>query len=290
MRQMPAINDLEGSRIPDGTRVIDAHVHLFPERVSTAIWAWFDANGWPIRYKLSADDVVQFLTARGVERIVGLVYAHKPGLAESLNAFIADLAHRHPSVIPCGTVLPGEQGTRAIVARAFAHHGLAGIKIHCHVQCVAPDDPRLDPVYDEAAAADRPVIIHAGREPASDAYRCDVHALCSAAAVRRALERHPGLTLIVPHLGADEFDAFDALLDDFPRLMLDTTMMLADYFPIAPPHGFLRRRADRLIYGTDFPNIPYAWDRELKRMTTTELSAAARDAILFANAARLFTR
>ncbi|MBI3071516.1 MAG: amidohydrolase [Deltaproteobacteria bacterium] len=287
---MPALNDPEGAHVPDGARVIDAHVHLFPDRVATAIWAWFDAHGWPIRYKLSADTIVQFLATRGVSQIVGLVYAHKPGMAESLNAFIAGLADRYPSVIPCGTVLPGEPDTRAIVARAFNRYGLAGIKIHCHVQCVAPDDPRLDPVYEEAAAALRPVVIHAGREPASDAYRCDPHALCSAAAVRRALERHPSLTLVVPHLGADEFDAFDTLLDDFPRLMLDTTMMLANYFPVAPPADLLHRRADRLIYGTDFPNIPYAWDRELRHIVAANLSPDARDAILYKNTLRVFSR
>jgi uncharacterized protein len=26
--------------------MIDAHVHLFPDRLYQAVWRWFDAAGW----------------------------------------------------------------------------------------------------------------------------------------------------------------------------------------------------------------------------------------------------
>jgi len=29
---------------------------------------------------------------------------------------------------------------------------------------------------------------------------------------------------------------------------------------------------DRIMYGSDFPNIPYAWDRELKWLETSGLT------------------
>ena len=285
---LSALNDREGARVPAGVRVIDSHVHLFPEGVYAALRKWFERFAWPIRYALDADGVVDFLVSRGVERVVGLAYSHAPGMAESLNRFMADLARRRPEVIGCGTVLPGEPNARGIVARALGDLGLRGIKIHCHVQCVAPDDPRLDPVYEEATRARRPVVIHAGREPACEGYACDPHSICSAERVGRALRRHPELTLVVPHLGADEFQAFEALLDDFPNLYLDTTMMLADYFPIAPDSEVLRRRADRLLFGSDFPNLPYAWDRELVRIGAAALPGPASENILWRNAVRVF--
>jgi uncharacterized protein len=34
----------------------------------------------------------------------------------------------------------------------------------------------------------------------------------------------------------------------------------------------LEARPDRVMYGTDFPNIPYAWDREV-----TQLARRCRD-------------
>src|SRR5579883_315462 len=103
----------------------------------------------------------------------------------------------------------------------------------------------------------RPMIIHSGREPGGQGYACDTRALCAAEKLAKTLNRFPDTTVIVPHLGADEFTAYEQLLDEFPQLYLDTTMMLGGYFPLAISDEFLERRSSRLLYGTDFPNIPY---------------------------------
>lgn len=283
---MPAVGDAEGQAVPAGLEVIDAHVHLFPPRVYDAIWRWFESNAWPIRYQLYADETIAFLRQRGVSRMVGLHYAHTPGMARALNAFAAELAQRHPEVIAYGTVLPGEPDAAAIAEEAFLVHGLRGLKLHCHVQQFAPDDARLDPVYALAARHNRPIVIHAGREPALPAYKADIGALCSVGATRRVLERHPDLTLVVPHLGADEIPAYGELLEAFPNLWLDTTMMLADFFPQTPTAEFIARHGDRLLYGSDFPNLPYAWDRELKKLMSMGLPDETVRAIASGNARR----
>jgi predicted TIM-barrel fold metal-dependent hydrolase len=283
---MPAVGDEEGARTPEGYDVVDFHVHLFPPRVYEAIWRWFETNAWPIRYPLYADETVEFLSARGVSRMVGLHYSHVPEMARVLNRFAAEVAMRHANVDAFGTVLPGEANAEAIVEEAFAL-GLKGLKLHCHVQQFAADDARLDPVYRLAARHKKPVLIHAGREPALPAYKGDIQALCSVGAMRRVLERHPDLTVVVPHLGADEIPEYGELLDAFPGLWLDTTMMLADFFPQQPPDDFIERYAHRLLYGSDFPNLPYAWDRELKKLTGLGLPDDKLTAILSGNALAL---
>jgi predicted TIM-barrel fold metal-dependent hydrolase len=96
------------------------------------------------------------------------------------------------------------------------------------------------------------------------------------------------LKLVVPHLGADEFEAYQRLLDRFDHLWLDTTMVLADYLPIANPPDISRMRLDRLMFGTDFPNIPYAWDRELRRLATLKLDEKSLRQVLSENAAALY--
>lgn len=284
---LPALGDAEGDAVPEGLTVIDSHVHLFPPRVYEAIWRWFKTNAWPIRYPLFADETIAFLRARGVKRMVGLHYSHVPGMARALNAYAAELAGRHPDVSAFGTVLPGEPDAEAIVEEAFAVHGLRGLKLHCHVQQFAPDDKRLDGVYRLAAQYGRPIVIHAGREPALPAYKADIQKLCAADAMRRVLERHPDLTVIVPHLGADEIPAYGDLLDAYPGLYLDTTMMLADFFPQRPTAEFLARHATRILYGSDFPNLPYAWDRELKKLVAMGLPDEAVVAIAAKNAQRV---
>ncbi|PTL83560.1 amidohydrolase family protein [Vitiosangium sp. GDMCC 1.1324] len=285
---LPALNDEEGPRLPEGLPpVVDAHVHLFPDGVFEAVWRWFDQYGWPIRYKLHTPQVVSFLLSRGVHRVVALHYAHKPGMARFLNAYVAEVARAEPRVLGLATVLPGEEGAAEILAEAFAA-GLKGVKLHCHVQCFAPDAPALHEVYAACARAGRPLVMHAGREPASPQYKCDVHALCSAERVERVLKDHPTLKLCIPHLGADEFDAYERLLERYDNLWLDTTMAVAGYFPIPLPLRLLHVRPERILYGTDFPNLPYAWDRELKQLLALKLGDEVEAGILGQNALGLF--
>jgi uncharacterized protein len=285
---LAAPGDEEGPRLPAGLPpVVDAHVHLFPDALFAAIWRWFDKHAWPVRYKLHTPEVIAFLLSRGVERVVALHYAHKPGIARGLNAYIADVCRREPRVIGLATVMPGEEGAVEILEEAFAA-GLAGVKLHCHVQCFGPDTPSMQAIYEVCARAGKPLVIHAGREPASPEYKCDPHALCGADRVERALRDHPTLELCIPHLGADEYDAYEKLLERYDNLWLDTTMVCADYFPVPTPRRLIACRPERILYGTDFPNVPYAWDREIKKITELRLGDANEAKLLGQNALELF--
>lgn len=270
--------------------LIDAHVHLFPPRVFAAIWRWFDRHAWTIQYRLSAEEVIRFLCERGVDRLVALHYSHKPDMARALNRFVAEVARAHPQVIPLATVLPGEPDAGAILDEAFGPLGLRGVKLHCHVQKISADDPRLDLVYARARDAGLPVVIHAGSEPANPAYGFDSHALCRPRAIRNVLQKFPRLKLLVPHLGMQEISEYLALLDEFENFYLDTTMAVGGYLgPPAVGAAELERWSTRILYGTDFPNIPYEWDRELAWLRAQPISSAARDRILGENALALFS-
>jgi predicted TIM-barrel fold metal-dependent hydrolase len=290
---MAGLDDADGDAVPPGLpEIVDAHVHLFPARLHTAIADWFDRHGWPVRYRLDAPGVIAFLKARGVRRMVALHYAHKPGIARGLNRFVAGLARAHEGVIGLGTVLPGEPDAVEIVREAF-DDGLRGIKLHCHVQCFAPDAAEAAPIFALAAERGRPVVLHAGREPNSAAYKCDVDQLCAVERVEAVLRAHPTLKLCVPHLGFGEEPAYTRLLEKYDHLWLDTAMMAADYFPggaatEARLVEMIRNHPDRIMYGTDFPNLPYAWDRELIKLARLPLTAAERAAFFGGNALALY--
>lgn len=285
---MPALDDEEGPRVhPDLPPIVDAHVHLFPDPVFEALWTWFERFGWPIRYPLRSPAVLDFLLSRGVEQVVGLHYAHKPGMARGLNRYMAGLAQREPRLTALATVLPGEPDAAGVLQEAFGL-GLAGVKLHCHVQCFAPDDPRMGPLYEVCVEYDRPLIVHAGREPRSPAYGVDTWEVSGVERVRNVLRDHPRLRLCVPHLGADEFDAFADLMEDHEGLWLDTTMMLSGYFPMEVPLRAIRTDPGRVLYGSDFPNLPYAWDRELEALRGLGLREAWLPGLLGDNARRLY--
>lgn len=283
------LDDVEGEQVaPELGFVIDAHVHLFPDRVFDAIWRWFDQYGWPIRYKLHTPDVIRFALARGVGRIVALCYSHKPGMARALNAYMAEVVKNEPRVTGLATVFPGEPDAKAILEEAFAA-GLAGVKMHCHVQCFGLDDPALAPIYETCILHDKPILIHAGREPSASGYKCDVHELCHSDRTAAVLRSYPKLRLGIPHLGIDEVAAYGKLLERHDNLWLDTTMALADFFPDdAACFRLVEARPDRIMYGSDFPNIPYAWDRELRRIGGKSLPDATLAAILRDTAANFY--
>ncbi|MGZ6125475.1 MAG: amidohydrolase family protein [Myxococcales bacterium] len=267
--------------------IVDAHVHLHPDRLAEAIRRWFDTHAWEIRYRAGVDESVRVLREGGVERMVALPYVHKPGLARALNDFTLDLARRHPEVLPCCTVFPGEEGEEEILEEALSGP-FRGVKIHSHVMRIAPDDPRLDAVWRASARFRKPVVIHCGPEPALAGYGVDPRAVSGADRLRRALDRHPGAVVIVPHLGFDHTPQFEEMLASHPDLYLDTTMVIGGYFQRQPDLEVLRRHPDRILYGTDFPNIPYEWDRELRALRALKLPPPDEEKILSANALKLF--
>ncbi|MFW6080500.1 MAG: amidohydrolase family protein [Desulfosalsimonas sp.] len=286
---MPALNDEEGDRVPEGLpSVVDAHVHVFPEGVFSALWKWFDTHAWPIRYRMKARDLIEFLLARGLSRIVALQYAHKPGIADGLNRFMADLCREYPErVTGLAAVFPGEPGAADILDRAFSA-GLMGVKLHAHVQCFDINSACMDEIYGVCSSSGKPLVIHAGREPKSPAYACDAHEICGVDKIRRVLDSYPGLRLCVPHLGADEFEAYAGLIESFDNLWLDTAMAVTDYLPMHNPVALSQMREDRVMYGSDFPNIPYAWDRELKELDSLGFSGDRLEKLLYKNACEFF--
>jgi predicted TIM-barrel fold metal-dependent hydrolase len=138
-------------------------------------------------------------------------------------------------------------------------------------------------------AFDKPLLMHAGREPKSPQYACDPYLLCGAEKVEQVLSDYPELKLCVPHMGADEYEDFQRLMTDYDNLWLDTTMTLSDYLFLDFKSDLGALRKDRIIFGTDFPNLPYAWDRELKRLCKMNLSQRSLGLILGRNAKTLFS-
>lgn len=272
---------------PPPLSIIDAHVHLFPPRVFEAIWRWFRQHAWPIRYPMYVDEILSFLKQNGVDRFFALHYSHTADMARPLNAFVTELAKNHPQIIPFGTVLPGEPDALQIVEESLDRFGHVGLKLHSHVQKFAPDDPKVFPIYEALLERGKLLVLHAGREPSSPAYNFDCRTHCGIDRVRKVMDRYPELKLIVPHLGHDEWPDFAALTRDAPHLHLDTSMALAGFLDHTPSLKALEAVADRLLFGTDFPNLPYPWGHELKILLELGFAPETLAALTRGNATRL---
>jgi hypothetical protein len=274
------------ARFDPGFPCIDVHVHLHPERLARSIERHFAARDWIAGHSFEPEAVAAALRARRIERFCFFTYAHKPGIARSLNRWVAETAARLPDAVPLGTLHPDDPDLLAVATEATDALGLRGFKFHHSVQRFHVDDPRLAPVYARAEAAGHVLMLHVGTMPYRDPFT-------GIAGVFRVLERHPRLRVCVAHMGAFESPALLPRLERYESLYVDTTMAMAPVatkyvgaVPAAVSDGDLVTHQDRILFGSDFPVIPYDYDEERRWAWERDLPDAVRRKIFHDNAVR----
>jgi predicted TIM-barrel fold metal-dependent hydrolase len=262
--------------------IIDIHTHLMPERLFQAVRAHFRAHLWHPHYDAPTPELVQTLVDAGVTRFVFMPYAHRADMSRSLNHWVANVeATFAPHGIGFGTFHPDDGGLLPELTReAFVQLGLRGAKLHPQVGRFGVDDPRLDPLYERAVDCGALLLIHAGRRPEPSEH-------VGARAFARMMRRFPRLKVIVAHAGADEFDAFFDLCGLYEGVYLDTAMVFNKYLGGPPPIQRVLEFQDRVVFGSDFPNIPYRWESALQAILELRLGRALEEKLLCTNAARL---
>jgi uncharacterized protein len=193
--------------------IVDIHTHAMPARLQRAVWDYFDGLDdppWPVTYRHEVTERLELLRRLGVVRHTALAYAHRPGMLGWLNDFTLGLAAEHDDVVPTFTLYP-EEGVTDEVARCLAAGGQV-VKVHLQVSRFATTDPRLDGAWALLERARTPIVLHA-----SAVYGVDGgEAWCGADRVRDLLEAHPGLVIVVAHLGMPQYEEFLALAEATP--------------------------------------------------------------------------
>ncbi|WP_039797933.1 amidohydrolase family protein [Nocardia araoensis] len=270
--------------------IIDVHTHFMPDQVLRKVWAYFDSAGpligrtWPITYR--ADEQVRLKTLRdfGVRAFTALVYPHKPDMAAWLNEWTADFEARTPDCLHTATFFPEPQA--ASYVREAVERGARVFKAHVQVGGYHPGDPLLDPVWGLLEDARVPIVIHCGSGPAPGTHT-------GPEPIAGVLRRFPRLRLIVAHMGTPEYSEFLDLAEVYADLRLDTTMVWTDFseadapFPVHE-HGRLRAFADRILFGSDFPNIPHSYAHSIEALERLDLGDDWLRQVCYRNAAALF--
>jgi predicted TIM-barrel fold metal-dependent hydrolase len=266
--------------------MIDIHVHFFPPGVFQAIWRYFETptHGlWGVKYKLHGNEHVETLRNEGVKQFTSLVYAHKPGLAGYLNDFIRESADRFPELIPFGTVFVGDGQSERVARRIFEVYGFFGIKLHPFVSKENLDDQRFFPVYEIMEDLGKVLVCHPSSVPV---YKHTDGAV----RLRRVLSRFPRLRVIVAHCGAFEYGDYCALADDFECLYFDTAFncVHTEFFSNnCPGREFFLKYQDRVLFGSDFPNIPHEYSNQVTALRKLNLGEAVERKIFNDNALKL---
>lgn len=264
------------------TAIVDIHVHAFPPRMFEAIWRFFDQYDWPVQ-RQQVSDIAATLATHGVDRAVALSYPHKPGVARSLNHFGMDLAVEHPVFLPFASVHVQDADLRDATDEAIGSPHLYGFKFQPLVQEFDVNDPRLDYLYEACLEADFPLLLHIGTAPYANPFVGLAH-------FDKLMVRFPYLRVCVAHMGSYEADGFLERLDRYPAMVLDTAMINVEteLFDTRWPGDAekLLRHADRVCYGSDWPNVPYPYQESLDSLSRFPFPESAHAALYAGNALR----
>ncbi|SNT52235.1 amidohydrolase family protein [Rhodococcoides kyotonense] len=270
--------------------IFDVHTHFMPKNVMDKVWAYFDSVGpltgmqWPISYRHDEDVRLNTLREFGVRGFTSMIYPHKPDMAAWLNSWGAEFAARTPDCVHTATFYPEESAGQYV--RDAIVGGARIFKSHIQVGNYSPNDPLLDPVWGAIEDASVPVVIHCGSGPTPGTYT-------GPGPITALLHRFPRLPLIIAHMGMPEYDEFLFIADEFENVRLDTTMAFTDFSEASwpfPPQSRSRLvdLQDRILFGSDFPNIPYTYAEALNAVQRLGLGDDWVRDVCYHNGARLF--
>ncbi|KAA1415535.1 amidohydrolase [Nocardioides humilatus] len=268
---------------------IDIHTHFMPANVMAKVWAYFDrieadfGQPWPITYRFDNDRCAEILEDFGLVAHTALNYPHRPDMATWLNEWGAAFADSHPLCVRSATFFP--EAAAASYVPAAIEAGTRVFKAHLQVGGYDPLDPLLAPVWGAIENAGLPVVFHCGSGPAPGTHT-------GPAPVAALLARFPRLRLVIAHMGTPEYADFLALAAAHEGVHLDTTMTFTDFTEANAPYPRellprLRDLGDRVVFGSDFPNIPYTYDVAIDALERLDLGEEWLRAVLHDNAARL---
>jgi predicted TIM-barrel fold metal-dependent hydrolase len=235
-----------------------------------------------------------FLDACGIER-VGLINYVAPdvmGFTSEVNAWCARYAAAAPDrLIPFGSVNPRFTSDPAGETQRVLDLGIRALKVHPPHQLFAVNEYRtggagsgIGEVYRIAEERGVPVMIHTGTSVfpgARNAYADPMPA-------DDVGVDFPKLRVILAHAGRPLYgETAHFLIRRHPNFLLDLSGIppkrLFHYVPR------LADIADRCLWGSDWPSPGVADLRQnVEEFLALDLGEAARRAVLFDNAARLF--
>jgi uncharacterized protein len=269
-------------------KIIDFHVHLFPDRLFDAIWKHFISDyGWDVLYHFYYRQCVSHLRENGIGPIVYSNYAHRKGVAKYLNEWNIKVLDEIPDLYCFAAYHPEDEDGPDMAASIVKHPKIMGFKLQLLVQRFYPHDERLFPLYDLLMENGKWLLIHTGTGPVGTEFTGIAH-------FKKLLARYPEMRIIIPHMGALEYAEFGALLDDYPNIYLDTAY---SFIPQAK-NGFLssglgieflEKYQGRILYGSDFPNLIFPREGEIETLLGLNLSQAFYDKIFWKNGQGIIT-
>lgn len=274
------VHNFDFSCIPADMPVIDAHAHIYPDKIAAEavaavgkFYCYDDMSGGG-----TPEDLLEMIGPSPITNCIVHSVATTAKSVCSINSFLAEQGKLHPEFIAFGTMHQDFPDKEAEVERALSL-GLRGFKLHPDTQEVEMDDPRLMEFY-EIIAGRVPLVIHTGD------YRYDYS---NPKRLVNILKTFPDLVVNAAHLAG--WSIYDVGYDIMHATPLNEERLYVD---VSSAFAWVGRRhmrelvrmwgADRVMFGSDYP----MWDPlvELNELMNCDLTDDELEKILHLNAER----
>ena len=229
-------------------KIFDTHTHVFPDRIAAHVLAHLSelSHGLPPQTLGTWDDLARQGEEAGYTGWMNCPVVTRPGQFKSLNTWASE--HNHWPGLSLGGIHP-EDTDHAGIIHQIRDLGLHGLKMHPEYQEFGVLEKRVEDIWCACEEESMPVIIHGaddvGFEPPYHSKPADFAELS---------RRHPGLVIIVAHLGG--WNQWDAVEHDLvgSNVYMDTSFAYScmkdksQFARIVRAHG-----SQRILYGTDSP-------------------------------------
>lgn len=229
-------------------------------------------------YGQSADELLARMDASGVQACVVCPMKPRGYHLGPANDLVAEAAARQPRFIPLARVDPNlGDDALAGLQRALDQLRARGLFLHPWEENFRINGPLIDPLFEQCAAAQAPVVIATGYPWVSEA-----------AQVGDLARRFPTVPMLMTHggqiniSGLGQFDAFE-VLRRHPNVSIETSGVYRQDFleDVARELG-----PERVLFGSNSPRMDMRL--EVERPRWANLPDDARELILAGNARRLF--
>jgi hypothetical protein len=275
-----------------GRMIVDAHVHILPDRVRDNIGLlaerepWFAACHARGERVASAESLVVAMDEQGVDRAVCFSWPFAdPGTCAEANDYVAAAVRRYPDrLIGFGVIQPLDEGAAREVARCAAL-GLSGIgEMNADAQGWELLGDAAQPAVRASVEMELPWTLHCS-EPVGRQY--PGKGSSTPDRVMAFAVRNPDLTLICAHLGGGLplYAHIPEVRTACAALHFDTAAQpfvyeASVYRALVDGVG-----AERILLGSDHPLLDVP--RYLRALEDAGIDAAPRALITGGNAARL---
>jgi predicted TIM-barrel fold metal-dependent hydrolase len=277
--------------------IIDAHTHIFPEKIRRNREKYFaDEPAFKKLYRspksrlIGAREMLASMDDSQVDKAVVFGFPWKDSLLfKQHNDYISEVVNRFSQrFIGLGCFDPFSNGVAEEARRCLQKGGLSGIGELAFYQTGIENSalPRLEPVMEICRGLDLPVMIHTN-EPIGHSYPGKTPN--TLAQIYQLIQNFPQNKIVLAHWGGGLF--FFSLLkkevkESLKNVYFDTAaspyLYDADVYRLA----IQRVGVEKILFGSDFPLLPPA--RYFDEMKIAGLSEEEMEQICGGNAARIF--